>query len=691
MNSPEHTTASALRSMPGASVLLHAGWMRLVAVLCALGVLVLLQLFAPGAWKHLDERLASSTWALSNSEVQERRLVIVDIDEKSVQALGPWPWPRERIAALLNALDAQGASLRIVDILFDGERDGDAALRTALSSGSPAVVAQLFSLHVDPPVKAGILSGALPERQSTQACAAGATPAWGYLASAPSLGGVAAGHITPTVDPDGVVRRVPGILCFEGKAYPALVVAALAAATGETPQWLAGSPTELGQRPETASAKDRFELRGPDALETIIRVGTFALPANNQGQLRVSYALPRDGFVAVSAVDVLEGRLPEGVLRGVWALLGSTAFGAGDAIVTPQGGAVGGVEVHAQMLAAALDQRTPRDPAWRGWLIALACGLVLLFTLAALKPGQPGAALVLPVVALLNLGWIFAAHAYLLLGQHLMVPWGTPALLAVLCASLLMIAEMMRVRLERERLYGNLRSYLPEPAARRLALDEPSASVLAERREATVMVLDLRNFSAFCEGRSAEESAGVLHRFYATVEAAVSARQGVVEHLVGDGIVAAWNASLPCGDHAMRALEAAIPVWREVVAQLPKDASRQSPALDLGIGIESGSVLVGSFGAARRRVHAVMGETVTVAVRLESLTGELAYPILLGPEVVARAKAEADGRSQPIKALGSFLLAGLSRSRRIYALQVPLDETTLHLVYSIDQDRALAS
>lgn len=653
-----------------AALVLRAGRMRLLAVVCALALLGVPLVLAPEAWQQFNERLSSPSWALASAESQERRLVVVDIDERSVQELGPWPWPRERVAALLAALDAQGASLRVVDILFDGAREGDAALREALRQGSPAVVAQLFSLQIDPRVRVGALGGALPDRQGTQACAAGVTPGWGYLAPAAGFAGIAAGHITPIVDADGTVRKVPSLVCFEGKAYPALAVAALAAATGETPQW---------------SQSAAF------AGEGALKVGDFALPTNRRGELRVSYALPRGSFVAVSAADVLAGRLPEGMLKGVWALVGSTALGAGDAVVTPQAGAVGGIEVHAQLLAAALDARTPRDPAWAGWALGGACLLVLLASLGALLPARPGPAVSLPLVAVLNLGWIFAAHVHLLHAHHLVLHWGAPALFALLCAGLLLLAETLRVRLERERLYGNLSSYLPEAAARKLALAEPSAAVQAERREATVMVLDLRNFSAYCEGKSPEESTTVLHRFYATVEAAVSARGGVVEHVVGDGIVAAWNASKPCEDHVNQALDAALPLWREVSGQLPQEASRQTPPLDLGIGIETGAVLVGSFGPAQRRVHAVLGETVTVAVRLEALTGELACPILLGPEVAARANEGAGQQGLAIKALGSFLLAGLSRSRRLHALQVPVDHNTLHLVYRIDQDRALAS
>jgi adenylate cyclase len=119
------------------------------------------------------------------------------------------------------------------------------------------------------------------------------------------------------------------------------------------------------------------------------------------------------------------------------------------------------------------------------------------------------------------------------------------------------------------------------------------------------------------------------------------------------------------------------------VAQLPKVASRQTPPLDLGIGIESGDIMIGSFGPAQRRVHSVLGETVTIASRLEKLTAELAYPILLGPEVVRQA--------QPIKAqpLGDFLLAGLTQPRKIHSLPVQYGPAHLHLVYSAEQDQAL--
>ena len=129
---------------------------------------------------------------------------------------------------------------------------------------------------------------------------------------------------------------------------------------------------------------------------------------------------------------------------------------------------------------------------------------------------------------------------------------------------------MLRVRAERERLFENLSSYLPEGAARRVAFEGPSAQVVAETREATVMLVDLRNFSAYCESRAPEDAAMVLHLFYTTLDRIVTEHGGVVEQMVGDGLTAVWNGSSPCNQHAQKALQAAEVIWKEGVAQLPK-------------------------------------------------------------------------------------------------------------------------
>jgi adenylate cyclase len=646
----------------------------LYASVSALAVVImaaLSSLFAPQL-QQWEERLASRTWALSDSSATERRVVVVDIDEKSTQALGAWPWPRDRMAQLLNGLDAYGVNLKVVDVLFDGEQNPaqDAKLVEALQANkTPTVISQLFALSPEAQVKSGQLAGAMDlgvasNASSNTACPASSTQAFGFMAAAPifAQSTQAVGHITPVVDPDGNIRRVPAVVCYEGKAYPALAVAALSAATGAQP---------------IIKATPGFMQSGQ-----VLDVGGLQIPVDDKGQLRVSYQMPRSGFVSVSAVDVIQGKVPANMLKGTWALVGSTAFGGGDAVPTPQGGAVGGVEVHAQILSAALDGRTPYSPAWAPlWPLATGA-LALLFLIFSLKASGPKAAVVVPAVALASGAVIFGVHATLLLGFHQWLGWGQPSLFVALAASLLTAAEMLRVRAERESLYQNLSSYLPEGAARRVAFQEPTAQVVAETREATVMMVDLRNFSAYCEERTPEDAATVLHIFYTTVEKIVTEHGGVVEQMVGDGLTAVWNGSNPCDQHALQALKAAKVIWQEGVAQLPKVASRKTPPLDIGIGIESGPVMVGSFGPARRRVHTVMGEAVSVAARLEKLTAELGYPVLVGPKALAQCANAPE--AQDTQKLGDFLLSGMRAPRTVYALNVPIDPSHLQLVSSME-------
>jgi len=629
----------------------------LAAALTALVFFGLLRVALAPQLHHWDQRLASLSWQFADADQQERRVVVVDIDERSVQALGPWPWPRERVAELIARLDDKRVGLKVLDVVFEGEQAGDAALVRTLRNGAPSVLSQVLPILPEQHLASGQLAGAV-----SQTCPPAAVAGFGHLSPTPRLVAAAAGvgHITPSLDADGSIRQVPALICVDGQAYPALPLAALMAATQ--------SPLTM----ESSSA-----LTGPAARA---QIGDFQIPLNVDGQIQVAYHIPRSGLISVSAVDVLRGQAADELLKGAWVVVGSTAFGAGDAVTTPQGRSVGGVEIHAQMLAAMLDERTPYTPQWAAyWPWATALVALLVFAGVSLFQ-RARAGWAIPLTALTLVAALWGAQSYLLLAQHLWLPWGSPALFVVVAASLFLIAEWLRVRAERERVFATLSTYLPEAAARQVAYAEPSAQVHASRQEAIVLSIDLRNFSAYCEGRTPEDAATVLHLFYSTVEAIVRAHGGEIEHMVGDGILAVWKDANASAEPAQHALRAADEIWQQVSAQLPQVSSRSTPAMDVGLGLEQGSVLVGSFGPARRRVHSVLGETVSVAVRLQEMAGELAYPILLGPKVASSLASE-----PRLIDLGAFLLPGLQSPRRVTALSVKMDHNRLHLVYGGEQ------
>jgi adenylate cyclase len=641
-----------LRRWLSPAILEASPWrLRAAAVLLAALCMLALQGWTPGALRSVEERAGDMLWRWSSklsqvpADERERRLVVVDIDEASLAKLGPWPWPRERLAELSRKLAALGAGLQVYDVVLPEPRPGDAELAAEFAR-HPVVLAQIFSLDPDAPAAAGRLQGAL--KAGVPECGPPLPKATGFIANAPGLipqGGIATGHITPRIAADGAVRHVPALICYEGRAYPALALAALLKGAGAEPAWsLAAGSGWL----DTAWRLSNPALPG------------LAVPLDANGDVRLSYRLPRRAFLSVSAADVLSGQAPAELFRGAWVLIGATAFGIGDAVPTPYGGAVGGVEVHAQFISALLDARLPHTPRAAPsllLLLAVAGAAVLLVAVRCRRLPVLG----LPLAGLLLAIALFALHAWLQLGNALWLGWAAPAVFCLLAGVLLAAAEHARTRFERERLYGNLTSYLPAPVAAQIAFHEPSGAIQAERREITVLFADIRNFSAYCEGRPPEEAAGLLHAFFTTATRIVEVHGGLVEELSGDAVMAVWNAPHDCPDHTAHALAAA----RQLQADVGQLFLQPPPGLEplgLGIGIETGNALVGSFGPARRRTHAALGESVTIASRLRSLTADLAQPILLGEGAAARLAPDA------VVSLGAFLLEGLRSSHLVYAL-----------------------
>lgn len=619
---------------------------RLMALVLAVGVLLLLRVIAPIALSAIEERTGSWLWKISATAHDERRVVLVDIDEASLAQLGAWPWPRERMAALSDRLTALGASQQIYDMVFPEARQGDAAFQAALTR-TPSVLAQVFAVDQGGVTQGGVLQGAL----TSPVCAAATPAAHGYIANTATLHAEYVGHITPRIAPDGAVRHVPALVCLNQKSYPALALAALMAGT------------EAGKQLMLTAGQGWL---APDWQLTLPSLPDQPVPLDAEGNLRVPYRLAPSGLVSVSAVDVLEGRVPKGMLNGAWVLVGATAFGVGDAVPTPHGGAVAGVSVHAQLLTALLDDALPFTPR-----IAVLYQFLLGLVAAGVLLGMAHSRARLPVYALPLLGLglgggMFALHAGFQLHSRYWLGWLNPALFALLAGAVLAMLEHARSRFERERLFSNFASYLPAPVAAALALRAPEDGIRVERREVTVLFADLRNFSAYCEARPPEETAAVLQTFFATATDIIEAHGGIVESLQGDAVMAVWDAPTPCPDHPSLALAAAQALQQHIPPQLPDPSAHGLEQLALGVGIETGTALVGSFGLARRRTHTVLGQTVTVAARLQALTADVAEPILLGS---GAAKHLPEGT---LYSLGDFLLEGLRQPCRLYAPIAPV-------------------
>jgi len=614
-----------------------------VALLIAGGLLWVLLSFFPALIASLEELAGDWVWRQTALNHTERRVVIIDIDEHSIEQLGPWPWPRQRVTQLSERLAEEGAALQIFDIFFPTADPADANLVATLNKNH-AVIAQVLALQGGS-TRQGKLAGAL----RWAACPNIFPTAQHYLANAADFASLPVGHITPLVGQDGGIRQQPAIICQNGQPYPALFLAAGQLASGQDALQLSAGSWPFGPT---------WELQG-------LPFSARGIGLDTQGNARIPWRIHPDSFISISAHDVLEGRVPAKLLDNAWVIIGSSALGVNDWVATPFGQPEAGVLVHAQLLIGAIEGRIPAPPRIAPLLEALlALGSALLLYLVATRQRNPVTWLI--AGSLVGSLAFFSLKAMALAQYSLWFNWVPAALLLSTFALALSIMEYAWSRRERDRIYSHLSSYLPRPVAAALAERDPSGAIEAARSEVVAMYADIRNFSAYCEMRPPNETTAVLHAFISFATEIVERHGGIIESIQGDAVLAVWQARSETANNTLdevsaHALEAAVELVRGSRDILPALESERLEPLVLGVGLESGPATIGSFGLARRRTHLVMGRTISVAVRLEQMTVELAHPLLIGENLAAYLVGH------QLESQGVFLLDGIIAPCHIYA------------------------
>jgi adenylate cyclase len=620
-------------------------------------------------------------------------IAIVDIDDASLRRIGRWPWGRDQLARLVDALfDHYHVAALGLDMVFPEPELGDWPALQALARQDPALRAHLpawrAALDHDTvlaqaldrrPVVLGYYftgsggalarAGQLPAPLFGPAALQGLRPRlphWaGYNANIGVLAEAAphAGFFNFLPDADGLVRSVPLVGALDGQVYASLDLALWQLSTsgpspGAVPQGVpqsaplfaplfapsAGQPGEadlLALRLRTATGP----VAAPPAAAALppvpVRSSEQTVVLDERGRARVPFrgpGGPRGGsFDYVSAADVLAGTAPVARLAGRTVLVGSSAPGVGDLRPTPVDPAMPGVEVHAQLLAGLLSGRLPYRPGWapgfEAVLIALTVGLSAW---AAARLSAPRALAALAgLAAALLLGNAAAFHAGLVLPLASALVLGCALALAVLGRRY--VGEWQR-RQSLQQLFG---SYLPPQRVRDLVREmsrqnprhqvgDPMAwAGDADNRELTVLFCDLQGFSGLAERLPPQALRALLNQFFSLVSQTVHAHDGTLDKFIGDAVMAFWGAPLPEPAHAARAVAAALAL-ADAAGPL-NDRLRASglPPVQFGLGLATGVVCVGDLGSRLRRSYTAVGDAVNLAARLEALTRELGIGLLV--------------------------------------------------------------
>lgn len=573
----------------------------------------------PGAAAFGSERLRDVFIKLRATDAPEPRIVVVDIDESSTAELGPWPWPRARIADLVETLLGDYAVRGVaLDILFSDAADpeGDARL-AALSRHGPVVLAHAFDYMRERPV--ALRQGELARAPSPLPGApAAALPATGFIANHAGLAGAPqVGNIGFVHDPDGVLRRLPLWTTFEGKSWPALSLALLACCSGQP------AP----------------KIEGP--LQT-----------------RVDFRRDWSAYTVVTAAEVLARAYPRDDLAGRLVLVGSSSLGQGDRVATPLGSNRPGLGVQAAMLSQLLDLQQGKAPGrWPGAALALlfAAGSVLfaMFAFPRLSALTSVGLLGLISAAWVGLAYLASAHdpAFSVSG-----PLATNLFLLAFAVPYQWQMAQTRSR----HLLDTLRQYVAPSVVQQLLRSDMADPLKPRQLEVTTLIADMEGYTTQVEALPVEEAARLTQQFLDCLTGPVIAHQGTLDKYTGDGLVAFWGAPLPEPQHADLALDAAHAILARVDALSRQRAAAGHKPLRVRIGIESGPAMAGDFGTAFRSIYTAVGDSVNTASRLEQAARDYPHSAIIGPGTVALA------RRHRFLALGERVLRGKGKPTPLF-------------------------
>lgn len=595
--------------------------------------------------KALEQRVESLAYdlrlntTLKASGERDQRIVIVDIDEKSLAAEGRWPWPRDKIAELTDRLFEAGVVVVGYDIFFsEAERNSatEVAKRLEQSGAEPQLIDSLATLApqfdndsrlaeslTERDVTLGYLFhdekttpvGALPEPLLTltpeAARRSGIKAMSNYTASLPLLQerAISSGFVTTWRDPDGIIRRVPMIIRHGENAYGSLSLNVA----------------------KLYMLIDQIEIRSApvgdfDAVEKIVLGGT-TIPTDGHGFALVPYSGRAGSFPYISASDVLNGNVNPEALEGGIVLIGATAVGIADLVATPVENIYPGVEVHATMIRAMLDNRFPSEPSWAAGanlIVTLSLGIVLALLLPRLPP------LWLMVTSAIAAGGVIFGNFWLWQEKGLALALAWPLLLIVALAALSVTHGFLKESRKRSQLKGIFGQYIPPQLVESMGEDTSDFGFEGESREMTVLFADIRGFTTLSEKLSPSELRALLNRYFTHMTGIIFDHHGTIDKYVGDMIMAFWGAPLRDPDHARRAIEAAMAMLRKTDELRPQLLAEGYPNIDIGIGLNSGLMNVGDMGSSYRRAYTVLGDNVNLGSRIEGLSKYYGARLVVG-------------------------------------------------------------
>lgn len=625
--------------------------------------------------------LITYDWRLTHTarpETARQDIALVEIDEYSLRNLqhvaGRWPWPRVVHSMLVDYLTAAPAKVIAYDIDFaeadtrkgfdfgdstwSGAQSDDELVKSVKAAGNVILLADATfegtlvdhgaSLIPDAGYRLDVPG--IVERQVV-------FPPFAALAAA----GAALGHNLFILDSDGPIRHTVPFVRSGGRAIPSLGLAAAMRVAGIQPGDVAGmhegGVLTIGDRALPLSTRRvRTAAGAEDYLWALVDFRGPALLDDLKHRPYPSYSFYDLEYSQEQILAGVKPNIPPSVFRDKIVFVGATATGLSDVFETPFAGAkMPGIQVHAAVADDLLSRRFMR-PAPDALCVAMVLvGAVAIGVAAALVPAWWAAGATFVALALFGgiaARW-FAGGYWLNMSQPVLA--GSFALFGGVAYQYFVEGREKR---KMKKLFGQ---YVSKDVYEQLVENPALARLGGQRREMTVLFSDIRGFTTVSERGQPEAIVQMLNEYFTTMVQVVFHHRGTVDKFVGDMVMALFGAPLDDSRHADHAVDAALDMIGELEALNERWQAEGRPALDIGIGINSGPMIAGNIGSDQIMSYTVIGDAVNLGSRLESLNKQYGTRIIISDATRARLT----GRFE-LKPLGDVIVKGKTQPVAIF-------------------------
>ena len=604
-------------------------------------------------FERLEMLLYDLRYQLRGKAAAPAQIVVVGIDDQSLDAIGRWPWNRDKVADLVDRLSLMGARVIMLDFIFSESSPHDDKLAAAMKRAKNVVLPFVFDFegHSKQKVDDAFLDSAfMVIRKENLYRIHRPITAKGVLLPVPKFSehSTAMGHINMLPDQDGKLRWEALVVSYMDQLYPSIDLQVVRLYKG------------LSLADMSVEATNSVTLGN-----TVISTDPF-------GKMLIPYYGPHKTFPIVSALDVLDGRANPSSIRGRIVLVGPTAVGIHDKIVTPASAIMFGVEKHANMIGAILENQNIRFVGRvSNILVIILTGFV--FTLLIVRMRATAGAF----LAAVFIGILFAAGYALFFKWRLWIDIsyaGNTIILIYFFTTAFRYATEERYAKQIRSMFS---SYVTEKIVNELIKNPELARLGGERREITVLFSDVRGFTTFSEHHSPEQVVAILNEYLTEMTNIIIRWDGTLDKFVGDMIVAFWGAPLNQPNHAELAIKCTLHM-KQRLAELKQNWLKEGRIpLEAGFGLNTGEVIVGNIGAEGKKMdYTVIGDNVNLGSRVEGLTRKYGAEIIITEATLDKVRNLVSAGK-----FGHLLIRGLD----IVAVKGKAEPVRIYEVASLDE------